>query len=215
MLERDVKIVCVLRRSDVYDIDYVYKLKQQADYYAPKVPFYCISNVNVPCDRIPMVKMWPGWWSKMEMFRPDLTGDIFYIDLDTMICSEIWDLLNVGKLTMLDDFYQPGNLASGLMYIPENVRKPVWEHFTKNSIGHMQKYRRGGDQRYLHSIFGDRPLKWQEVFPDRVISYKAHKVNRIGVPEGTGIVCWHGRPKQRDIGWKVEGVKPIPSNIEG
>lgn len=211
MLKKDVKIVCVLKRSAIYDVDYVAKLKQQADHFAPKVPFYCISNVNVPCERIPMKKMWPGWWSKLELFHPDLTGDIFFLDLDTIICDEIWDLLNVGDLTMLEDFYHKDTYGSGLMYLPESIRKDVWNHFTRNSIGYIQRFRRGGDQAYLHSVFGNRPLKWQHEFPNRVISYKAHKVMKDGVPEGTGVLCFHGRPKPRDLRWQVEGIQPLPS----
>jgi hypothetical protein len=209
MAKPDVKIICVLKRSNVYDVDYVERLKEQVDTYVPGADLYCISNVPVPCKRIPIKKMWPGWWSKMELFHPDIKGDLFFLDLDTIICGNIDDLLGVGKLTMLTDFYKPMGYGSGLMYLPEGVRGKVWEHFNKNTLGWMQQFRRGGDQDYLHMCFGNIPLRWQDEFPNRVISYKAHRVAKQGVPEGTGIVCFHGRPKNRDVNWQLPGFEYV------
>lgn len=208
-MKNNVKIFCVLRKSNVYDVDYVLHLKKQADRYAPGVPFNCISNVPVPCDRINMVKMWPGWWSKMELFRPDIDGDIFFIDLDTIICDEIWDLLGVNQLTMLSDFYKLERPASGLMYLPKSFRNDVWKRFTQNSIGHMTKHKVGGDQAFLAECFGGRAVRWQDEFPNRVISYKAQRVQQNGMPEGAGILCFHGVPKPRDISWNVKGIDKV------
>lgn len=211
MLKKNVKIFCVLRQSPVYGVDYVERLMAQAKVYAPGVPFYCISDVPVPCERVYMQKSWPGWWSKMELFRPDIEGDIFFLDLDTIICDQIWDLLNVGELTMLTDFYQPARLASGLLYLPESARRDVWRRFVRNAHGWMGQYKRGGDQAFIESCYGTKPLRWQEVFPNRVVSYKAHKLASNGVPEGTGIICFHGIPKPRDVDWRVRGLKELPT----
>lgn len=208
-MKKEVKIVCVLRRSDVYDTDYVLHLKKQADKYAPGVPFACISNVPVPCERIPMKKMWPGWWSKMELFRPDIGGDIFFIDLDTIICDDISDLLAVGDLTMLSDFYKLERPASGLMYLPKSYRNDVWNRFCKNSIGYMSKHKQGGDQEFLATCFGSRALRWQDVFPGRVVSYKAQRVAQEGMPEGAGVLCFHGVPKPRSLDWNVKGIEKV------
>lgn len=207
MINHDVKIFCALRRSPAYDVDYVYRLKEQADVYAPGVPFVCISDTPLRgIETIPMKRMWPGWWCKMEMFAPNITGDIFFIDLDTIIVDDISDFLNLRKLTMLTDFYKKESYGSGLMYIPEEDRAVVWNHFNTNPPMLMQQFRIGGDQRYLMSIWKNRPKRFQEELPDRTISYKAHKVKADGIPAGTGIVCHHGLPKPRDVKWTYPGL---------
>lgn len=143
----------------------------------------------------------------MEIFRPGIEGDMLFIDLDTIIVDEIWDFLNVKELTMLTDFYKPDGLGSGLMYIPKSARADIWNSFVKNSIGHMSKFRAGGDQAYLMSIWKNSPARWQEVLPGRAISYKAHHVAAHGVPEDAGIVCHHGLPKPRDIKWNYPNLE--------
>jgi len=210
MHKKGLKIVCVLRNSAVYDVLYVRKLMEQAERYCPRVPFVCISDVDVPCARIPMKHFWPGWWSKMELFRPDILGDIFFLDLDTMICDEIWDLLGVNDMCMLTDFYRPAGLGSGLMYLPQSIRNDIWREWVTQPSKWMMRYKRGGDQAFIESLVGNRSLRWQEQFPNRVISYKAHHVAQKGVLKGTGILCFHGKPKPRDIDWQVPGL-PFPA----
>lgn len=205
--ERNLKIFCVLRKSNLYDVDYVERLKRQVDKYAPGVPFHCISDCDVPIERVSLRHSWTGWWSKMELFRPDIEGDIFFLDLDTVICSAIWDLLNVGELTMLSDFFKPARLASGLMYLPESARSDAWKLFSRSPNYWINKHKIIGDQAFLEQCFSGKARRWQELFPNRVISYKADKVPIRGVPKGTGILCFHGKPKPRDINWEVKGLK--------
>jgi len=52
--------------------------------------FVCLSNVNVPCERIPLRHNWPGWWSKIELFRSNLFEDrVLYLDLDLLILDDL------------------------------------------------------------------------------------------------------------------------------
>lgn len=209
MIKENLKIFCVLKKSNIYDVDYVKKLKEQLDVYAPNVPLYCISNTHVPCERLPMRKLWPNWWSKIEIFRPDIEGDIFFIDLDTVIIDNISDFLAVNDLTMLTDWNKPQGYGSGLMYLPASSRADVWKKFTENSLGYMRKYRIGGDQSFLMECFGQKPLRWQTVLPGRVLSYKFDRVYIKGIPSEAGIICHHGRPKPRDIGWAYPNLEYV------
>ena len=49
--------------------------------------FVCLSDdPNVPCQRIPLITNWPGFYSKLELFRAGLfRGPVLYFDLDTVI----------------------------------------------------------------------------------------------------------------------------------
>ena len=198
---KDIKVVCVLRESGLYGPDYVEKLRQQFERYAPELPFYCISDVEVPAERIVMRRSWSGWWSKMEVFRPDINGDVLYVDLDTIICDKVWDFLNVNELVVLRNFFKPELISTELMYLPKVIREVVWLKFTKHPNVWIERYRRVGNS-FLNQSFR-QAKRWQDILPGRVISYKADKVYQDGVPKGTGIVTFQGRPKPRDISWEL------------
>ena len=52
--------------------------------------FVCLSDVDVPCERIPLVNDWPGFWSKIELYKPGrFKGPVLYFDLDTVIHGNI------------------------------------------------------------------------------------------------------------------------------
>ena len=34
--------------------------------------FVCLTDVDVPCERIPLIHGWPSFYSKIELFRPGL-----------------------------------------------------------------------------------------------------------------------------------------------
>jgi hypothetical protein len=53
--------------------------------------FVCLSDVeDVPCERIPLIANWPGFYSKIELYRPGLfKGPVLYFDLDTVIHGNI------------------------------------------------------------------------------------------------------------------------------
>ena len=90
-------VACVLwqgrfrRRRKMYGTDWVLRLKNMVKRNLP-VPhrFVCLSNVDVPCERIPLIHDWPGWFSKIELHRPGLFKDrVLYIDLDELILKNL------------------------------------------------------------------------------------------------------------------------------
>ena len=68
-----ITILCVLKSGGVYDIEWVRKLRDGVSRnLSQEHRFVCLSDVPVPCRRIPIEHHWPGWWSKIEMFKPGL-----------------------------------------------------------------------------------------------------------------------------------------------
>jgi alpha-N-acetylglucosamine transferase len=56
--------------------------------------FICLSDVDVPCNRIVLENDGPGFWAKMQLFKPNLfNGPVLYIDLDTVICKNIDEII--------------------------------------------------------------------------------------------------------------------------
>ncbi|MEL4071732.1 hypothetical protein WKW50_16430 [Ochrobactrum sp. GPK 3] len=206
-----MRVACVLKSGGAYDAEYVGRLHLSIVSRHPEVEFFCISDVPVPCQRIEMGYGWPGWWSKMELFRPDIKGDLLTIDLDTVVCGDISDILAVDGLTMLRDFYHPSRSASGLMVLPERWRRHVWKSWMWSPWVYIEQYSRHGDQAYLADVFRGADQKWQDLVPNQIVSYKCHvaqassrnpqEVGDGTIPPDARMICFHGTPRPRDVRW--------------
>jgi len=184
-------IVTVLRSGGEYLPEHVYRLKKML----PGRMLYCLSDIrlNSSVVTISLKYDWAGWWSKMELFRPDFVCDWFYVDLDTTITGDISDMLNVGRTHMLSDFYRPERPASGLMYLTPDDRARVWNEWIKDPHGHMARAGTLGDQAFIRTVLGDGVARWQDTLPGQVVSYKVHC--REDIPSDARVVCFHGKPR--------------------
>lgn len=190
-------LLCVLRSGGDYGPEHVQWLARQ-------VPgIVCLSDVFVHgVPTIPLRESWPGWWSKMEAFDPDLiSGDVLLMDLDTVVLE-----LPVmpDHTTVLHDFYRPRLMGSGFMFLKEADRVRCWQTFNRDPKRWMRECttrERWGDQGFLHPLIGGS-AKWGA----EVRSFKVHCAN--GVPEGTKVVCFHGKPRPWDArqAW-IPGMK--------
>lgn len=200
----NLTVVCVLRSGGDYDEEYVYRLQEDVERYLPvKHDFLCLSDVELKCRYWPLDCSWPGWWSKMCVFRPWLNGDVLYFDLDTMIVGDLTDIANVKRLTAVSDFYRPGRLQSCMMYLPFTSRGVIWKEWMKDPHKHMDTFRGAGDQGFLEKVWG-RVDFFQDMLPGQVVSYKVDVVDK-GLKEHNRVVCFHGKPRPRDVGWKLGG----------
>ncbi len=143
----------------------------------------------------------------MELFRPSIKGDVFSIDLDTVVVKDISHMVRNSIDTVLGDFYYPLRMASGLMYVTEETRRVVWETWIKDPSGYMLDYEKG-DQKFLATTGLNSAKRWQERYPNQVISFKRHmrpspplpKGPQLATPpDGARIVCFHGTPRPREI----------------
>lgn len=197
-----IRVALVLRSGGEYRPEHVGALVRQLERHLPGVGVICLSDVDVPCVRVPLKYGWRSWWSKLELFRPDVAGDLLYIDLDTVIVGDLSELASLGRTTLLSDFYYPERPASGLMYLAESDRAKVWAAWIADPKAAMHKCMRHGDQQFIGEILHDCD-RFQEVLPGRVASYKVHvakglnkrSVGNGSVPAGTSVVCFHGRPR--------------------
>lgn len=187
---------CVLRSGGDFKPDHVRWLARQVD------GLVCLSDVEVPgVSTVKLKTDWPGWWAKMEMFGPSLSGDVFMLDLDTVV---IKPPSIPAETTVLRDFYFPGLIGSGLMFVKQADRERVWREFNKDPEGIMascQRWPNWGDQGFLMRHLSDAK-RWQDCA--KVYSYKAHC--KAGLPADAEVVCFHGKPRP----WEVK-AKWIPA----
>lgn len=92
-----ITVACVLRQGGKvgYDATWVSKLRNSVRRNL-QMPhrFVCLSDCDVNCERIPLINAGIGFWSKLELFRPKLlTGPILYLDLDTVICGNLDEIV--------------------------------------------------------------------------------------------------------------------------
>ena len=198
----DVTVACVLRSGGCYTPEYVERLRDGvAKHLAIPHRFVCLSDVDVPCERIPLVTEWRGWWSKLELFRPGLLkGQVLYFDLDTVIHGDITPLaVHPHKFTMLSDLLAPARLASGVL---------AWDgdysHLFKLWHPRLEpRYRtasRWGDQGWIAEKLGCVPGRFQGQFPGMFASYKASTPQQKAA---ASVVCFHGQPRPHEVGWQV------------
>lgn len=200
-------VACVLRSGGDFTAEYVRRLKAGVDANLSGHRFVCLSDVDVPCDRVALETRWPGWWSKIELFR--LTGRVLYLDLDTVITGSLQEIADYPhRFTMLRDVGRYDRPASGMMawdgdyqflfnYFREDREKliPYYMDRVRGSQGGPW-----GDGGYISDLVGlHQPIElFQDLFPGKIVSVKWQ------TPEerrGASVVCYHGPPRPHETGW--------------
>ena len=141
----------------------------------------------------------------MLLFRgvPGIHGRIIWLDLDTLITDNIDFLAEYnGSFAMLRDFYRPQFGASGIMLLKNGINHWIWNRFEASRKHFETQYH--GDQEAINVIMqkeGKRPDFLQDLFPNKIVSYKVHCQNKI--PARASIICFHGRPRphEADHAW--------------
>lgn len=196
-------VACALKPSRDYDAEYVVRLREGVKRHLNEPhAFLCMTDARVPgVQTFQLEHDWPGWWIKMELFR--LKPPVLYFDLDTIPVGDLSDIAahaQASRFTMLRDFYREKGFGSGMMSWSMPMHD-IYERFAQAPLDAMQRYLGGGDQRYLEDQDLE-PNTWQAALPGQVVSYKVHVRDR-GLSENARVVCFHGRPRPRDIGWNV------------
>lgn len=194
--------------SSEFTPGHVQALYKQIEKYSPFVEFECLTDLP-KIEGITTRKLrrgWPGWWAKMELFDPELKGDLLFMDLDTVIQGSLEDFEPLSKLTLLRDFYRDGKklkegLGSGLMFLPEKDRHQIWDEFMVNPRLTIRMNARG-DQHFLETFWLNKAARFQDVLPGQVVSWKVHCQN--GVPADARVICFHGQPRPWQVGKFLE-----------
>jgi len=205
-------VACVLKSNRPYSpyklADVVCLHSMVCEYLRIPFRFVCLSDLKNPklpgVEWIPLTCDWQGWWSKLELFRPEvfLVGNrVLYFDLDTIILGDLYDIANrTEEFVGIGDFYkrppqQPEiGFGSGMMLWTAGIETQLYsafQHRFRHSIP-------GGDQEWIQTMLTRKPFLWEFLVPDQVVSYKVHCRHRIP-PPGARVVCFHGYPKPSQV----------------
>lgn len=205
----------VLRSGGEYTPEHVSHIQNQLSATNPAAELVCLTDIpeQLDCRTERMTHNWPGWWSKMDLFNPAIPGDILFCDLDTIILGDIAHMAEFDQAVVLRDFFAERvadkaaqSVGSGLMFLPEAARAKVWEYWIAGPGLRMQQAGRYGDQRIIEEAIGDDALRWQDVLPGQVVSYKVHA--SAALPEEALVCCFHGQPRPWAVrtGWVPEAL---------
>lgn len=148
--------------------------------------------------KVPLQTLWPGLFSKLEMFSPsiNLRGGILYTDLDNYFGKPFtlprWDTLEKGILYAHEDPWRPLKFTSVMAWRLGTVTDP-YICFKERPVISSPTDKNHDDQ-----VVVTEALKYRVRTPDfiRVKSWKAHKPK----PEEVDCVAFHGNPKPWDVG---------------
>jgi hypothetical protein len=204
-------VACVLRSGGIYDAAWVARLRAAVGRHLSQAHrFVCLSDVDVSGERIALEHDWPGWWSKIELFK--LPGPVLFFDLDTAIVGDLSDIAAQAgewRFTLLRDFYRQRGLGSGVMAWNCDMLR-VYEKFAGMPDYWIKEIAGRGDQGFIEAVVNfDGIDRWQDVLPGQIVSYKRHCMGgqspesgqwcAPGIPANARVVCLHGLPKFSDM----------------
>lgn len=206
-----VTVACVFRRSADYTPEYVHKLRDMVarHLHAPH-HFVCLTNEKVGVETIPLVTKWPGWWAKLELFRPRLfNGPVLYMDLDTVIVGDITDIA-LAKYDFAACTNWKGDrhdvISSAVMAWDGTVdHSNIFSTFTPAMIPQYEKsWARWGDQGWIQDHlkrpFESLLLRWPGRFVHTKTNvWKGRHATNVDAPKGASVVCFSGKPRPHQL----------------
>ena len=222
----DTNIVLIHRTGGDFKIADAYLLVSHIHKYwgaAMKPNIYCysdsvdkeISVVGLTIRPLPN-KEWKGWWSKMNLFSPELKDlrPFLYLDLDTAVLKSIKSLFppeeQKDKFVTLSDFYRSTKLASGVMWIPDTAAiTDLYSKWMIDTNRHIKRFK--GDQNFIASVT-KADVYWQDICqPEYITTFKPKGIWRTKLPAQSAVVCFHGVPRISEAAKTVEWVKSYTS----
>lgn len=193
-------VACVLKSGGDFTAEYVVRLNSAVErHLAIEHRFICLTDQYqlYGVAQTNLIMNWPGWWSKLELFRPALLRPpVLYFDLDTVIMDDIAPLAQMAtesEFMMLERFRFPGDFASGVM---------GWNRDHSYLFRHMaaDPDPDAWDQRYITTSLRERGTcirRAQDAIP--TYSYKNHVLKDERCVADAAIVCFHGHPRPHEL----------------
>lgn len=206
-------VACVLRTGGDFEVSWVEALERACfDQITEPHRFICLTDSpeallaasSTWIEWTPLWNAWPGWWSKIELWRPGLfpEGDpVLYFDLDTIVVRDVTHLSRTidCDLILLRDFYRlQKGWGTGIMGWTGGQLGQIYKTFEADSRTFISKYR--SDQDFIKMLLPPSWIRfWQDEFPEHIVSYKIHCEERGVFPPTAHVICFHGKPRPTEV----------------
>ena len=133
---------------------------------------------------------------------PDVTGQVFLIDLDMIITGSLDNLFSyTGNFASIQGVYKnrKGRPAGGFLSFPAGrYHREIWRELVVNHRK-LNSFT-GGSERILLDILlcGYKFDFWNTMFPNQILSYREH-VKKDAPVDDCRIVWFHGIPKPHEL----------------
>lgn len=165
-----INIVCLLRNGGKvgYDPTWVEKLQNSIKRNVSlPYTFTCLSDVDVSCNRIPLDDDGAGFWAKLQLFKPNrFNGPVLYIDLDTVICKNIDDIIKKSQGRQFVMWYEKDkNISSSAMMYWEGDYSFLWKIYKSKDINYWK------DLYSTPPLYGDQAIISENVKHETFLNY--------------------------------------------
>lgn len=228
-----IDCACVIH-SNAYDWVYVDRLYNMLNKHVPqgvRLHVYTEPERTVPAHMIKHeLQQWPGvagpkksWWYKMQLFnRAHHAGDLFYLDLDTVIVEDLgWVFSNSTEYfwTIRDFKYLQrstvNSMNSSVMWFNVDQYGWIYDQFQSQHLPTiMRTY--PGDQDYLETVIPQTQRRFLDITKFASFRWQAWRGGMnwatrqcrdpsagTNIPPGTSVLVFHGHPKPHEVSCPV------------
>jgi len=189
--------VCVGDKYADRDVQILQAMCRQA--FSQSFIFTCLSDRKIAgVNSLRPPEVWPGWWTKLQLFNVARTDRNLYLDLDVIVTGSLDDLVSNGPLTMPKNWAQSGHggWQSSVMSWARD-----YSYLANRFDVRKLAPRRNDDWGRYEGLHGDQCYITREASDVQpmsgVYSYKYHC--RQSVPVDAKVVAFHGTPKPDDV----------------
>jgi hypothetical protein len=187
-----------------YKVEYVTRLHAMCQRWIKRpFEFVCLTDTpervpeGIRAITIPNPNPLKGWWSKVELFKPDrFTGRVLYLDLDTLITGPIDDVIDYPAVFALAPHAGTFNGKGGLAVVKRfNSSVMVWDAGTQDALYTAWTPAIAsvlwGDQDYIGRVVSDAKAMPRTWFP-RLSELDGH------APDAAAKIVLVKKPKNED-----------------
>lgn len=131
---------------------------------------------------------------------------IFFFDLDMLIIDNIDDVLSYsgpfcGIRPFNKNIHPSKTIGGGLLSFVSGKTGFLYTSVASDLKAWSEKSQGGKERLILAELLKDKEWndRWQDLYPNKMKSYKRHYRKQGILPEETSIVALHGKPKQHEI----------------
>jgi len=225
-----MRIICVYKTGGDYDARYVEAFHSAVQKFIhTKFDFYCLTDAAHELSYIGGINILelkhnlPGWWSKIELFRPDISyeGTTIYFDLDVLLVKSIDRFVEkciASAVPMMlrscDPIGEQNDWPSSsiMSWKGRGMNRIYYEFVRQGNVieNSRTKTKRAGqqtDQGFIREIIN--PGKFQDVLLEDYIVFKYHYLQDPTLFGRCHILNWTGRPRFHKMGSNFSEIQSI------